>query len=411
MQRNLKATEVAIKLGISLPYLSQIESDRAVPSEVLARQIARLYSQDEDEFVFHARRGINSLQTIMQQSPRSAVTYLSRVVAESTEKKQKGGKAMVRLIAESEEDLAPLRQVDDARATRTSGIRQFPEVPFTLSDTFDIVRPSVVAFASRLVQTPVGGKPLFPAIIGTGFVVDSDGIVVTNRHVIEALEKLPPHPISGVRSAIALVWSEPEAVGEGVALPILMVEIKGYSSITSFRTNGPFYGEDLPDLGFVQLKVRGIPALPLAAEPNTLRQGLEVATAGFPLGTDPLVAYGKVSQLTPLLRRGIVSSVLPFPAPQPHGFTMDIMSQGGASGSPVFLVNTPKVVGIVHAGFDNTNLTFAIPSALLRDALSACRNGASLDLSDVPTLESLVAQSPRSDELRWDSFMFEKPKV
>jgi S1-C subfamily serine protease len=317
---------------------------------------------------------------------------------------------MVRLIAETPETLpVSIAVPDHAETEQSTNYVRVPHQPLTLADTFDLVRPTIIAFASRLVQTPVGGKPLFPAIIGTGFVVDADGIVVTNDHVIEALQKLPPHPVTGAPSPVAIVCANPELVGEGHALPMLFIEIKGYSRISSFKSQGPFYGEDVPDIGFVQLKVRGLPAVALADWPHAQRQGAEVATAGFPLGTDPLVAYGKVSQLTPLLRRGIISSLLPFPCPYPHGFTLDIMSQGGASGSPVFLTDQPSVVGIVHAGIEDTNLTYAIPSILIRDALSVCTNGDSLDLTDVPTLESLIAQGPRTDELRWDSFIQRMP--
>lgn len=408
LQRELRAKDVAESLGVSLPYLSQLESDRAMPSEALARRIAGFFRQGEDEFVFMARRGSKRLNAILEQSPKSAATYLSSTAGKGSHA-DKRGKHMVRLIAQSKEDLALLIGTD-----RTEPPGRPPQPTpgglFTLADTFDMIRPSVVAFASKMVNTPAGGRPLFPEIIGTGFVVDSDGIVVTNRHVVDALQHLPPHPLTGARAEVAIVWGQPEAVGDGVALPLLFVDIKAYSAITSFSTTGPFYGEDLPDLGFVQLKVRGIPALLLATEPNVLRQGLEVATAGFPLGTDPLIPYGKVSQITPLLRRGIVSSLLPFPCPNPHGFTLDVMSQGGASGSPVFLTNSPTVVGMVHAGFPGTNVTLALPSRLIRDAVNACTNGQPLDLSDVPTLESLMRRGPRTDELRWDSFCYGETK-
>jgi S1-C subfamily serine protease/DNA-binding XRE family transcriptional regulator len=400
-QRGWKAKDVAKPLEIHAAYLSQLESDRAIPSEELARRVASFFGEDADELVFLACRGARQIRDVLGKFPRSAMTYLARTAA-ATPLVSGGQKPMVRLIAENIDTLGPLVQPNDKALQADADAAAGKASRAMLPDVFDIVRPSIVAFASRLTA---GTRPLFPPIIGTGFVVDSDGIVVTNRHVVEALQKLPAHPVTGARSDIAILWREPEVVGNGLVMPVLLVEIKAYSSITSFTTNGPFFGEDLPDIGFVQLKAREVPALQLATAPNVLRQGMDAATAGFPLGTDPFVCFGKISQLTPTLRRGIVSALLPFPCPYPHGFTLDVLSQGGASGSPVFLTDSPTVIGMVHANLPEApNMTFAIPSRLISDALNACTNGEPLDLTGVPTLESLVKDAPRSADLRWDSF-------
>lgn len=412
-ERGWKAKDVARRLRISPAYLSQLESDRAIPSEALARRLAGLFGQDVDGLVFLARRGPRQLQEVLREFPRSAINYLSKASPVAGPTQQGGRKAMVRLISEDVQTLERIAGRDKQPLVDSASHGLVPAVglPGTgrLPDIFDLVRPSIVAFASKFVATPVGTTPLFPPIIGTGFVVDSDGIVVTNRHVIEKLEGLPPHPVTHARSDVAILWREPEPEGSGLVMPVIFVDIKAYSTITSFSTNGPFYGEELPDIGFVQLKVRDIPALQLATGPDVLRQGLEAATAGFPSGTDPLVCYGKISQLTPMLRRGIVSSLLPFPSPYPHGFTLDVMSQGGSSGSPVFLTDSPTVVGMVHATLaEAPNVTLAIPSRLISDALNACTNGQPLDLAGVPTLGSLLKGSPRSADLRWDSFVYPK---
>jgi len=72
-------------------------------------------------------------------------------------------------------------------------------------------------------------------------------------------------------------------------------------------------GEKLPDLAFVQLAVRDVPALTFFAEPNAIRIGIDVAYAGFPFGSDGLVLRiddqpPMVVQATPFLRHGVVSS-------------------------------------------------------------------------------------------------------
>ena len=104
-------------------------------------------------------------------------------------------------------------------------------------------------------------------------------------------------------------------------------------------------------IGFVILNIRDVPILPLSNAAGLLKTGLPVATAGFPAGETPLQPYGAVNQLTPFLRQGIVSSVLPYDCPSPHGFTVDIMMQPGGSGSPIFLQDQPLAVGILHATY------------------------------------------------------------
>jgi hypothetical protein len=182
------------------------------------------------------------------------------------------------------------------------------------------------------------------------------------------------------------------------------VEIKGYSVPETFSFDGDFYGQPMPDLAFLQLNVRDVPALKIETQPSTLRIGLPIATAGFALGTSALIVYQRVNQITPLLRHGIVSSLYPFPCPSPHGFTVDIMTQGGESGSPIFLTNAPMVVGLLHAGFDNTNITMALPPSMLSQALSACLAAADLDLSSVPTLQSLRKNAEGENKIDWELF-------
>jgi hypothetical protein len=94
----------------------------------------------------------------------------------------------------------------------------------------------------------------------------------------------------------------------------------------------------------------------------------------------------------PFLRHGIVSSVLPYDYPSPHGFTIDVMSQGGASGSPIFLTDQPRVIGILHAGFPGTNFTYAVPARWISDALKQVTSNPP-DLAGVPTIGAQIARA------------------
>lgn len=218
-----------------------------------------------------------------------------------------------------------------------------------LPATFETVRPSIVALGSRLTRTIGDKKPIFPQIIGTGFIVDRRGIVATNRHVADALARLPIHPTTGTSCQLAILFTEIESRSGEHGMGTLFRAIRRHWLLESFSPHTPYFGDVMPDLAFLQLDVTDVPALNLVTEPNVLTTGSEIATAGFPLGESPMTAFKKVTQLTPLLRRGIISSVYPFPCPRPDGFTIDVTTQGGASGSPIFLANSPEVIGMVQA--------------------------------------------------------------
>jgi len=168
--------------------------------------------------------------------------------------------------------------------------------------------------ACRTNQTQVGPNDGVPHIIGTGFVVDVRGIVMTAGHVARVLSSLPKHPLTGKHAAVAILFSEPTRVRDGLEMKPLWIEVKGYSFLQTFTTNeGIFYGEKIPDLAFVQLEVRDITSLTFCAAPNAIRIGLDVAFAGFPFGSDGLLHRIEdqppiVVQATPFLRHGVVSS-------------------------------------------------------------------------------------------------------
>ena len=277
-----------------------------------------------------------------------------------------------------------------------------------LPEIFQSIRPSIVALGSRISITRAGTKPLFPEILGTGFIVDPRGIVATNRHVVEEISKLPPHPYTGANTALAILFTEVE-VGDGQhGMGTILRGIRGHWLLDEFSTHGAYFGASMPDLAFLHLDVKDVPAVTLATEPNVLTIGREIATAGFPLGNGPLTVFNKITQLTPMLRRGIISSVFPFPCPHPHGFTIVVMTQGGASGSPIFLAESQTVVGILHANVVGaTNITIALPSKIISEAVEkffGAEGARGLDLSEVPTFSELRKNIERTPELSYNTF-------
>lgn len=276
-----------------------------------------------------------------------------------------------------------------------------------LSETFENVRPSIVALGSRISIEQPPKMPSFPLLLGTGFVADPRGVVVTNRHVADELMRLPPHPKTGAPTAFAMVYSPVihDELGQGQR--VFFVDIRDYRILDSFSSQQQYYGQQTPDLAFLQIEACQLPALKLATLHNSWKIGMPIATAGFPLGRDALVVYGNVNQVTPLLRRGIISSLYPMPCPAPHGFTIDVMMQGGGSGSPIFLTDEPTVVGLLHGGFAGTNITIALPSHIVSLALADMMQSVPFDFSKVPTYQELVEDSKKNyDGLDFEQITF-----
>lgn len=153
-----------------------------------------------------------------------------------------------------------------------------------LIDTFSTIRRSIIAFA---IASKRASKTSFPSIIGTGFVIDTQGIVATNRHVVLELEKLGD-PKTADNVALALTFSEVER-GEGAhVLTVLPVSLRRWDKLTTFTSSEDFFGEQIPDIAFAQIAVSGLPAAALVTEPGSWPVGTAIATAGFPLGTQAL---------------------------------------------------------------------------------------------------------------------------
>jgi S1-C subfamily serine protease len=247
-----------------------------------------------------------------------------------------------------------------------------------------------------------GREPILPSILGTGFVIDERGIIATNRHVVEAVLGLPRDPRSGKLAATALLTTGVTEESGGHSMPMLCVGIKCGAIVSSFDSKTPYYGEPLPDIAFVQLDATGLRPLQLAKDEGSWRTGTKVAIAGFPLGTKPLEIFQKVTQIMPFLKHGIISSVFPFPCPFPHGFSTDILTQGGNSGSPVFRTDSPIVLGMhegVVEGADN--ITLAIPSNLIAVAFAQYLEQFRPEFDGVPTIQDLLTNRPAADRPIW----------
>jgi hypothetical protein len=277
----------------------------------------------------------------------------------------------------------------------------------TLVESYQIVSRSIVALSvKRLPNQPVPAD--IPTIIGTGFVVD-EGLVATNDHVVkiaDQLATLPGCPQDEWPIEAMLFHLLPEK-----GMIQLGMQVIGAWVVGTFKPGPAYYGPKYPDLGFVRIKMRGLPRLEVSADEESIQPGITIATAGFPMGTNALRAPGYIHQLTPSLQEGIVSAVLPFPCKTPHAFMLNLMSLGGASGSPIFLTNSPMVVGVLYGGLSETyrttiqgltweypvptNFTYCVPGHYLKAALENIRSKPELVFPpDTPTLTEALNSVP-----------------
>lgn len=227
----------------------------------------------------------------------------------------------------------------------------------TLEQSYKKIKPAIVAFVPKFFPHKKGDTkvPIFPPIIGTGFVI-GDGFVVTNDHVLQAIKTLPKPP------------NCPKNTWPAICILLYLVPDKGVVEVTmdiigAFKidkTNFPdkgYYGPEKPDLAIIRVNMKDLPAVVVKYDYNEIREGREIATAGYPMGEETLLAPGYIHQLTPTLQKGIISAILPCECEMPHAFMVNVMAQGGASGSPVFLPETGEVVGVLYGGLTEPTLT------------------------------------------------------
>jgi hypothetical protein len=252
-----------------------------------------------------------------------------------------------------------------------------PDKIMNLVKVYPEIKKSIVAFIPKFSFLPDSKKPKLPPILGTGFFINDKGLIATNDHVAKSFEMLNSHESLNSSAYDSEVCAVLYFKTENSIIDIIF-DVK--KTIRFSKRENSSYKR--PDLAFVEVNVKDNPFLELEPEDSILQEGYEVATSGFPMGRYALMGPGGLFQISPTLQRGIISAILPYPRKKPDAFAVNVMTHGGASGSPVFSTETGKVRGILFSILTDTsysannlsytiptNISYAIPSHLIRSEL------------------------------------------
>jgi len=192
-----------------------------------------------------------------------------------------------------------------------------------LADLADQLKPALVQVrVRREAQREDGKEPQEPRrSSGSGFIVDPNGLVVTNAHVVEGVTSVQVRLHDGRRFTAPVI-------GRDNRVDLALLRIEGVSG--------------LPTLSF--------------GDSNRLRVGEFVMALGHPFGLEHTVSFGIVS------RKGAPLTVA---APGFDFIQTDAAINPGNSGGP--LVNMAgEVVGVNTMAARNGSIGFAIPANLVQ---------------------------------------------
>ncbi len=204
-------------------------------------------------------------------------------------------------------------------AALLSGASAWAEAPKSTADVVTAVMPSVVMIQQRGMATD-NGVPVVRDELGTGFIVDPSGLIVTNRHVIEGAFSISVDLSDGTHLPAKLV-------GMGTNFDIAVLKIDAGRPLQPVKTG----------------------------DSDKLRVGDPIIAIGNPLGFTRTVTKGIVSAFNRDIGMSAYDDLIQSDASVNHG----------NSGGPLFN-EAGEVIGINQAihtqdGGGSIGISFAIP--------------------------------------------------
>jgi serine protease Do len=197
-----------------------------------------------------------------------------------------------------------------------------PVPPVDFTTAVAKVMPSMVVIEVEIVTQTTSGQPTVQPAAGSGWVVDANGLIVTNNHVVEGTQ----------------------------TITITLVDGRKFTAI-GVQTNAT------EDLAVVKINAQNLQAATIG-DSSKLKLGQPVAVIGNALDLGTRVTGGMVSLLD-------VSINLPNNQTASHLIETDAAINPGNSGG-VLITDVGDVVGIINAGLSDPRIDpeafgYAIP--------------------------------------------------
>ena len=221
--------------------------------------------------------------------------------------------------------LPPVLAQDNSYSSKifqTTNALQLSEQIYSLTELFDRSEFGVVSIT--VIKTNEHGDS---TSVGSGFVFDREGHIITNNHVVENAKKISVTFIDGTSYRAEIIGNDPYA-----DIAVIKVDVS-------------------PD------KLHPLPI----GDSSSLKVGEQIAAIGNPFGLSGSMTSGIVSQLGRLLPTGVGYSI-------PDVIQTDAAINPGNSGGPLLNMRG-QVVGINTAIYSNdgsfSGVGFSIPSNIV----------------------------------------------
>jgi len=225
------------------------------------------------------------------------------------------------------------------------------------SEVYKSIKAATVAIALVHPDAKKGKKQQF-TILGSGFCIDKNGIIVTCEHVISAFMQETVHEqiakIKPEESKKEPIHSWPVKIAPTYVL--FYKHLKTPSEKLHVFATCVVLSAASTDFDLAVAKIHLHPAFPEGyptveiEDFENINEGDEVGICGFPLGN---FLYEKLGTVSSSFSKGIISSIIPAAgAPQDclEGFQLNLTATHGNSGGPVFSLETGKVFGVLAEG-------------------------------------------------------------